>query len=93
VVLACHARRTASPDKGPAGHFEARHIAARIAFVEIGDAKSAACGPVPAEAQANAIRTRSGKPRKGVGKVRESRRHAGDCDQSDGLDETVGLQK
>jgi uncharacterized protein involved in outer membrane biogenesis len=68
-------------------------IAALIAFVDVGDAKSAACGPVLAGAQANAMRTRSGKPRNDVGKVRENRQQAGDRKQPESLDEKVGLRK
>jgi uncharacterized protein involved in outer membrane biogenesis len=68
-------------------------VAALIAFVDVGDAKSAACGPVLAGAQANAMRTRSGKPRNDVGKVRENRQQAGDRKQPESLDEKVGLRK
>jgi uncharacterized protein involved in outer membrane biogenesis len=42
-------------------------IAALIAFVDPGDAKSAACGPVLAGAHAAAQRTTKGEPRKDVG--------------------------
>jgi len=42
-------------------------IAALIAFVDPGDAKSAACGPVLAGANAAAQRTTKGEPRKDVG--------------------------
>jgi uncharacterized protein involved in outer membrane biogenesis len=42
-------------------------IAALIAFVDPGDAKSAACGPVLAGATAAAQRTTKGEPRKDVG--------------------------
>ena len=42
-------------------------IAALIAFVDPGDAKSAACGPVLAGANAAAQRTTKGQPRKDVG--------------------------
>jgi hypothetical protein len=41
--------------------------AALLAFVDPGDAKSAACGPILAGARANAQRTTKGKPRKDVG--------------------------
>ncbi|MEZ5655203.1 MAG: AsmA family protein [Sphingobium sp.] len=43
-------------------------IASILAFVDVGDAKSAACGPVLSGAQANAQRTKKGKPRDDVGK-------------------------
>lgn len=68
-------------------------LAALIAFVDVGDAKSAACGPVLAGAQASAMRTKSGKPRKDVGKVRENRQQAGDRKQPESLDEKIGLKK
>jgi len=42
-------------------------IAALLAFVDPGDAKSAACGPVLAGAHATAQRTSKGEPRKDVG--------------------------
>ena len=42
-------------------------LAAILAFVDIGDAKSAACGPVLAGAHASAMRTTKGKPRDDVG--------------------------
>ncbi|WP_157216524.1 AsmA family protein [Flavisphingomonas formosensis] len=42
-------------------------VAALIAFVDPGDAKAAACGPVLAGADASAQRTTKGKPRKDVG--------------------------
>ena len=42
--------------------------AALLAFVDVGDAKSAACGPVLAGARAAAQRTRDGEPRDDVGR-------------------------
>ncbi|MDB5680383.1 MAG: AsmA family protein [Sphingomonas bacterium] len=42
-------------------------LAAVLAFVDIGDAKSAQCGPVLAGAHAAAMRTKGGKPRDDVG--------------------------
>ena len=42
-------------------------VAAVLAFVDVGDAKSAACGPVLAGATASAQRTTNGKPRDDVG--------------------------
>ncbi|TPG13552.1 AsmA family protein [Sphingomonas oligophenolica] len=43
-------------------------LAGILAFVDVGDAKSAACGPVLAGATAKAQRTTKGKPRDDVGK-------------------------
>ncbi len=43
-------------------------LAAVLAFVDIGDAKAADCGPVLAGAHATAQRTSKGKPRNDVGK-------------------------
>ena len=43
-------------------------LAAVLAFVDVGDAKGAACGPVLAGASASAQRTTKGKPREDVGK-------------------------
>jgi len=60
-------------------------LAAVLAFVDIGDAKAAACGPILAGAHASAMRTKSGKPRKDVGKVNENRQQAGDRKQPDKL--------
>ena len=42
-------------------------LAAILAFVDVGDAKSAACGPILAGAHAQAMRTTKGKPRDDVG--------------------------
>ncbi|MDB5686860.1 MAG: AsmA family protein, partial [Rhizorhabdus sp.] len=56
-------------------------LAAVLAFVDVGDAKSAACGPVLAGANASAQRTKKGELRKDVGKVRENRAQAGDRKQ------------
>ena len=42
-------------------------LAAMLAFVDLGDAKSAQCGPVLAGAHAAAKRTKGGKPRDDVG--------------------------
>ncbi|WP_153046156.1 AsmA family protein [Rhizorhabdus dicambivorans] len=68
-------------------------LAAVLAFVDVGDAKSAACGPILAGAQASAMRTKSGKPRKDVGKVRENRQQAGDRKQPASIDDKLGLKK
>ncbi|HUD91153.1 AsmA family protein [Sphingobium sp.] len=43
-------------------------IAAVLAFVDVGDARGAACGPVLAGADAHAQRTKGGKPRDDVGR-------------------------
>ena len=43
-------------------------VAGLLAFVDVGDAKSAACGPVLSGATATAQRTTTGKPRDDVGK-------------------------
>ena len=43
-------------------------VAAMLAFVDVGDAKAADCGPVLAGASAQAQRTSKGKPRDDVGK-------------------------
>lgn len=68
-------------------------LAAVLAFVDVGDAKAAACGPLLAGAQASAMRTTKGKPRKDVGRVSENRQQAGDRRQPVSLDEKVGLKK
>ena len=47
-------------------------LAAVIAFIDPGDAKSAACGPVLAGANASAMRTSKGKPREDVGSGKKS---------------------
>lgn len=68
-------------------------LAAVLAFVDVGDAKAAACGPILAGAQASAMRTKKGKPRDDVGKVRENRQQAGDRKQPKSLDQTLGIKK
>lgn len=57
-------------------------VAGVLAFVDVGDAKAASCGPVLAGATAAAQRTRGGKPRDDVGrgttaKSEDGRRSAG----------------
>jgi AsmA family protein len=52
-------------------------FAAIIAFVDVGDAKSAACGPVLEGARADAQRTTKGKPRDDVGKGTTSKSESG----------------
>lgn len=49
-------------------------LAAIIAFVDVGDAKAADCGPVLAGAQARAQRTDKGKPRDDVGRGTPSKK-------------------
>ena len=48
-------------------------VAAVLAFVDVGDAKAASCGPVLAGARATAQRTSKGKPRDDVGKGRKDK--------------------
>lgn len=52
-------------------------IAPILAFIDVGDAKSAACGPVLAGAHASAQRARGGKPRDDVGRGTPSKREEG----------------
>jgi len=52
-------------------------FAAILAFIDVGDAKSAACGPVLSAAHATAQRTTSGKPRDDVGHGTPSKREDG----------------
>ncbi|MBO9576958.1 MAG: AsmA family protein [Sphingobium sp.] len=52
-------------------------FAAILAFIDVGDAKSAACGPVLAGAHASAQRTSKGKPRDDVGRGTPSKREDG----------------
>ncbi len=56
-------------------------LAAVLAFIDVGDAKSAACGPILAGANAAAQRTTKGELRKDIGKVGENRAAAGDRKQ------------
>lgn len=62
---------------GAALGIAASPLAAVLAFVDIGDAKSAACGPVLAGATAAAQRTRSGKARDDVGHGTTAKEEAG----------------
>lgn len=48
-------------------------VAGLLAFIDLGDAKAAQCGPVLSGARAIAQRTRSGKPRDDVGDGRKAR--------------------
>ena len=52
-------------------------LASVLAFVDVGDAKSAACGPVLAGATAAAQRTKGGKPRDDVGHGTTAKDEAG----------------
>ena len=52
-------------------------VAAILAFIDVGDAKSAACGPVLAGAHASAQRTAKGKPRDDVGRGTPSKQEDG----------------
>ncbi|WP_022682431.1 AsmA family protein [Sphingobium bisphenolivorans] len=52
-------------------------LAAVLAFVDVGDAKSAACGPVLAGATAAAQRTKGGKPRDDVGRGTTAKEESG----------------
>jgi uncharacterized protein involved in outer membrane biogenesis len=52
-------------------------LAAILAFVDVGDAKSAACGPVLSGAHAAAQRTSKGKPRDDVGRGTPSKEEGG----------------
>ncbi|WP_327752814.1 AsmA family protein [Sphingobium sp. SJ10-10] len=58
-------------------------LAAVLAFVDIGDAKSAACGPVLAGATAAAQRTKGGKPRDDVGRGTTAKDEAGKGSQKE----------
>ena len=48
-----------------------------MAFVDVGDAKGAQCGPVLAGAHAASMRTRGGKPRDDVGNGTTSKTESG----------------
>jgi uncharacterized protein involved in outer membrane biogenesis len=52
-------------------------LGAVLAFLDVGDAKSAACGPVLSGASARAQRTTGGKPRDDVGRGTPSKREDG----------------
>ncbi|WP_375195488.1 AsmA family protein [Sphingobium sp.] len=62
---------------GAALGIAASPLAGMLAFVDIGDAKSAACGPVLAGATAAAQRTRGGKSRDDVGHGTTAKEEAG----------------
>ena len=53
-------------------------VGALLAFVDVGDAKAAQCGPVLSGATAAAQRTSKGEPRKDVGTRAENRKEAAD---------------
>jgi hypothetical protein len=52
-------------------------VASVLAFIDPGDAKAAACGPVLAGATAKAQRTTKGKPRDDVGKGTTAKSESG----------------
>jgi AsmA family protein len=58
-------------------------LAAVLAFVDVGDAKSAACGPVLAGAQATAQRTTKGKPRDDVGRGTTAKAESGNASDNE----------
>ena len=58
-------------------------LASVLAFVDIGDAKSAACGPVLAGATAAAQRTKSGKPRDDVGRGTTAKEESGKANRKE----------
>ncbi len=62
---------------GAALGIAATPLAAMLAFVDIGDAKGAACGPVLAGADARAQRTRKGEPRDDVGRGTTAKSESG----------------
>jgi len=64
-------------------------LASVLAFVDVGDAKGAACGPILAGANASAMRTSKGDVRKDVGKVSENRAVAGDRKQESMLPDAL----
>ena len=58
-------------------------LAAILAFVDVGDAKSAQCGPVLAGAHAASMRTKGGKPRDDVGNGTTSKTESGKVSPAD----------
>ena len=58
-------------------------LAAVLAFVDVGDAKAAACGPVLSGATATAQRTRGGAPRDDVGKGTTAKSQSGKTDKTE----------
>lgn len=64
-------------------------FAALLAFVDPGDAKAAACGPILDGARASAMRTAKGKPRKDVGSERDNAKQAGDRKQPKSLTKSL----
>jgi uncharacterized protein involved in outer membrane biogenesis len=62
-------------------------LAAVIAFVDVGDAKAAACGPVLAGASAQAQRTTKGKPRDDVGRGTTATAESGKQSKSQGKEQ------
>ena len=64
-------------------------FAALLAFVDPGDAKAAACGPILDGARASAMRTAKGNPRKDVGSERDNAKQAGDRKQPKSLTKSL----
>lgn len=62
-------------------------VAAVLAFVDIGDAKSASCGPVLAGATADQQRTTRGKPRDDVGHGTTAKSESGRSDKAERKDQ------
>lgn len=60
-----------------------RAIAGILAFVDIGDAKAANCGPVLAGATAQAQRTKGGAPRDDVGRGTTAKSESGKSNTSE----------
>ncbi|AUW56817.1 AsmA family protein [Sphingobium sp. SCG-1] len=58
-------------------------LAGLLAFVDVGDAKGAACGPVLAGAQATAQRTTKGEPRDDVGQGTTAKSESGKTDRNE----------
>lgn len=66
-------------------------LAAVLAFVDVGDAKDAACGPVLAGATAARQRTEGGERRKDLGTAGENRTKAGDRKQDGERKKILGI--
>src|SRR3546814_5150524 len=58
-------------------------LAGMLAFVDVGDAKAAACGPVLTGAKAAAQRTDKGKPRDDVGQGTTAKSESGKASRSE----------
>jgi hypothetical protein len=68
-------------------------FAAILAFVDVGDAKSAACGPILEGARAAAQRTTKGKPRDDVGNGTTSKSEKGKRSKQDRRDQRKVFKK